>query len=458
MKVGTETKSHMEIAISFYVSVSHRAVDCFVKTLDIGEVHQIPGYSGVARTVTALTTMIADLNLAVPSLNKNLVWFNGNTNHFVVEFSDDGAPESKEVTMTIVTITLWNFRNRVRSREYHYPLHLISTTEKDSICENLWKQHADEMALIESNVVMINGEKITFEFQPSADQAWQCWAANCLPSSATFPSPYANVHKNDLKKIDGSISKTEWSTWRVPTMDIRNKEIEELEKFRNGLKKGTSPEVIHKKELAFMTDNGLRQLGEPRIGIFADRIRPESLHLEINNWQHVLDLIYKEAVRRRRFEEFVEVLQNPVKDSEKLGCGLKFIGMKIREHYNVESSRFKKLETRLIGAQAISLVFIVYSFRLIDQLITENESETQVLKRLALAKMCENLRDIGSQINRVVVENESYPEQVKILCRNYFNLFSLFFPESCQSTVWTMGYVLPYHVEQLMFNIESVMV
>ena len=40
---------------------------------------------------------------------------------------------------------------------------------------------------------------------------------------------------------------------------------------------------------------------------------------------------------------------------------------------------------------------------------------------------------------------------VKSTCEMYFNLFSLFFNESCNSTVWTLGYALPYHC-QLIFN------
>ena len=31
----------------------------------------------------------------------------------------------------------------------------------------------------------------------------------------------------------------------------------------------------------------------------------------------------------------------------------------------------------------------------------------------------------------------------------FFNLFSLFFSESCQITIWTIGYVIPYHVKKL---------
>lgn len=64
-------------------SLSHEAVQKFVKSLDIGEIHSIPGYCGASRTVTALVTMIIDLCLKVPNIQKSLVWFGRNTNHFV---------------------------------------------------------------------------------------------------------------------------------------------------------------------------------------------------------------------------------------------------------------------------------------------------------------------------------------------------------------------------------------
>ena len=49
----------------------------------------------------------------------------------------------------------------------------------------------------------------------------------------------------------------------------------------------------------------------------------EPLHLEINNWTHVLDVIYREAVRGGRFTQFIEVLKAPVKnENEVLGCGM----------------------------------------------------------------------------------------------------------------------------------------
>ena len=452
----TQTWANKNISYGDYkinlrtVTVSHGAIEKFVNNLDIGEIHIIPGYSGVARTVSALTTMIIDLQIRVPSLNKSLIWFKNNENHFVVEFSDDGAPESKETTMSIGSLTLWNLGNKVRSREYHYPLHTISTSEKDIICSNLWMQHTEEMALIENNVLHMNGDKVTVEFQPSSDQAWQVWANNVLPNSATYPSPFANVHKGDLQKIGGSIGPNKENTWQPPTIASRKQELEALTNFRKTLPKNMSTETQHKKELEYMANNGIRQLGEPRVGIFADRQRPEPMHLEINNWQHMLDLLYKEAVRRNCFDDFIDILRSPQTKPKngKVGCGLKFLSSQIVEHFSKESQRMKKLQIRIIGAQAIALAR--YSYRLVDTLILKEEGPAQEIKRLALAKMCQYLRDIGMEINKVYVET-SYVEQVNELCQTYFNMFALFFPESCQITVWTLGYVVPYHA-RILYN------
>ena len=54
--------------------ISNENVERFVQAMDIGEIHDIPGY-GAARTGTALTTMIMDLHRSVPSLKNKLRWF-----------------------------------------------------------------------------------------------------------------------------------------------------------------------------------------------------------------------------------------------------------------------------------------------------------------------------------------------------------------------------------------------
>jgi len=98
----------------------------------------------------------------------------------------------------------------------------------------------------------------------------------------------------------------------------------------------------------------------------------------------------------------------------------------IKEHFNDENSRFKKLTFRLIGVQAISLARL--SFRLVDALIIQEKSEIEKVKRIALSKLCQALRNIGSLINRVDISNQgTYVSDVKEVCTRYFNLFSLFF-------------------------------
>ena len=47
------------------------------------------------------------------------------------------------------------------------------------------------------------------------------------------------------------------------------------------------------------------------MGKFYDRIMPEPLHLEINSWQYMLDVLCKEAVRRGQFKQFINTLRSP---------------------------------------------------------------------------------------------------------------------------------------------------
>lgn len=187
--------SCMGINLRMPKSSSSSAVDKFVKNLDIGNVTQLPGVSGVSRTVTGLVFTMIDLHLRVTHLRKKLVWFNELEHHFVIQFSDDGAPETSQLTMSVGSLTSWNLGERVRSSDFQYLLHCVSLDEKNEVLENLWKQHTEEMTILEGNKLTIAGKECTVEFQPSADMCWQSWANNETTQAATYPSPYANVHK-----------------------------------------------------------------------------------------------------------------------------------------------------------------------------------------------------------------------------------------------------------------------
>ena len=118
------------INIRLLQAVSDKVVDKFVKDLNIGHCNQIPSTLGVTRTVIGVVFMIMDLHFRVPHLAKKLTWFNELENHFIFEFSDDDAPETSQLTMSLGSITLWNLGDRVRSRDYQYLLHCASLSKK----------------------------------------------------------------------------------------------------------------------------------------------------------------------------------------------------------------------------------------------------------------------------------------------------------------------------------------
>jgi hypothetical protein len=214
--------------------------------------------------------------------------------------------------MSIGSLTFWNLGERVRSREYQYLLHCVSLGEKHEVLESLWQQHTEEMVLLESSVFTVCGRECTVQFQPSADMSWQNWACNEVNNAATYPSPYANVHKGDMCKMGGSIGHGSADLWKPYTSTDREKHLEMVESYLATLPKKLSYPVVHSKKLAFMAENGIRQLGKPRIGMFADRVKPDPLHCEINAWQHILDLLFSESVRRHAFEKFIAILSAPI--------------------------------------------------------------------------------------------------------------------------------------------------
>ena len=347
--------------------------------------------------------------------------------------------------MSIGSITPWNFGALVRSRNFHYLLHSVSVPEKDPICSNLWGDHSEEMDVMEGNIFIIDGKKVTIEFQPSADQAWQMYIAGELNSAATHPSPYAhNLHKSELGCMNESIGHKETDKWHPPTEKSRTRDLKLLTDFRATLSKDLSEQVQHTRELDFMAKNTIRQFTEPIIGMrYASLLRPEPLHMEINAHEHLLNLIYQEADKRNKMEEFLNALSTGIGAG---GCGLKSVALSVREHYDDEATRSNMLTTRLIGEQAIKLAN--YGYRLADLFCVECGNGALYFKYLVICKLVEILRNIGSLISRVTV-NQNYPSDVHKLCTLYHNLISLFFAERCNVTVWNIGYALPYHVQLL---------
>ena len=109
-----------------------------------------------------------------------------------------------------------------------------------------------KMLMLEGNVLTICGQQCTLEFQPSADQSWQSWANGELNQAATYPSPYAYVHKGSLGTMGACIGHSISDIWKPPSMEKRKADLLKLNQYRGSLSKSLSQAKKHEKELSFM--------------------------------------------------------------------------------------------------------------------------------------------------------------------------------------------------------------
>jgi len=196
-------------------------------------------------------------------------------------------------------------------------------------------------------------------------------------------------------------------TRKVASEEKQEEHLKKFREFEKTLPAHLKQSQHRSKVLELMTSHGLQQLGEPRIGEFVNRQRPEPVHTEFNAWQQILNLIYKEALQRNVIDLFLEMLSSPVDPTNnnqgqlsptlfttpheegvgervrqvavvnrqakafvehvqeatassevlgrKAGCGLSFLARKIREHYNDKDHKSTNRTVRLIGEQAIAL-------------------------------------------------------------------------------------------------------
>ena len=170
---------------------------------------------------------------------------------------------------------------------------------------------------------------------------WQRWANGELNQAATYPYPYAYVHKGSLRPMGASTGHSISDAWKAPTMEKRKADLLKLNQYQESLSKSLRQAKKHEKELSFMTENVIRQVCYPGIGEFADHQRPEPVHNEINAWQHLLNVIYREALQRDLIENLLEILRSPlqVKDSHQEKENPEGAGDRVRQSELVKEQR-----------------------------------------------------------------------------------------------------------------------
>jgi len=100
--------------------------------------------------------------------------------------------------------------------------------------------------------------------------SWQSWASNEDNQVATHPSPYTNVSK-EKHGNNGRFGFGDGDTWQPYTNAVRKNHVKLVRQYTSSLPATVSKNAKHEKILQYLAENGLRQLGPPRIGIFAER-------------------------------------------------------------------------------------------------------------------------------------------------------------------------------------------
>ena len=129
--------------------------------------------------------------------------------------------------------------------------------EKDEVIGELWEQHCEEMKTMKGNYFTINGQRHVFEFAPSADQAWETWAANEVNQAAIYPSPYGNVSQSTMSQANGSLGDKESDTWHVWSEGEHQKHVIAIQEKKVELASNNlSDKQQHEKLLQFLRENG----------------------------------------------------------------------------------------------------------------------------------------------------------------------------------------------------------
>ena len=104
-----------------------------------------------------------------------------------------------------------------------------------------------------------NANRINFShFSILADAAVLCFACNEISCSATYPSPFAQVHKINFSQMNGGIRDNDKCTWKIPSMKSRVEDLKLLKTFWKSIDEKNSKETKYKLGLEFMAQNGLR--------------------------------------------------------------------------------------------------------------------------------------------------------------------------------------------------------
>ena len=442
----------------------YKTLMSFIRSIDIGELlsldslaakFSVEAFPGVYRPLKPFLLKLTDLYLLLDSKSSCLHWFNGKRGVMYVAVGADGAPFGKDDTATAYLISILNLLNRVQSCNDNHLLMGANCAEDIPLMKHYTKYLKEEMEEIEGKKMMTErGHQVEFRFALiPADMKWVSSMSGELNNCATYFSSFANVNQTDKTTIGGSIGGPE-ATWHPWSFKKRLETARKVENFKKRLK---DPEGKQRSEVTkFIAREKSRQEFAPPLGKYVDCVKAEPLHNTNNAWQQwflaVLTVVmqYTNQTQLKAatvvsdlpiaspLAKFLKCVRESVKCGRLYNSFLRWFSEKRKKGIQF-SCRFTGLESKKCSWN--------FPFLIQEVLKITNLSKGSVVKLHTLALAGLKLRDSAAIYSRVDVSRQQL-ENLKTMCQHYFTAHCLLL-SGVNPTVWTLGYAIPYHTQQL---------
>ena len=386
-----------------------------------------------------------------------LNWFGQTEGTFLVVFGGDGCPFGRNKSACSFLLSFLNVGKCVASSADNF-LTFGANCESEScaVVRNYVKSVCKQISDIEGKVFDVDGIHVTFKFSELPnDMKMLALLARELPNSAKYFSTFANVHKENCKKLNGTFGAGNNNTWQPWEYKSRLKVVKEVEQFKLSLAgKPMSDKLRRSKVTEFIAHKKSRQEFTPLVGELINEAHVEPLHLKNNAWQLFFKGLLKESISKSNLPPSCKKFADVPKDScfSRVVNALRYevkckcLARKVTKWFDETEAKGSDLQYRFTGKD--SRLFCHNFMRLIKFLSCEDDSRKQRLTVLVYAFIGLRLRDCVSLFNRFEITNEQI-QDLTTKAQEYFRANALFLPTSVNPTVWTLGNIVAAHCKEV---------
>ena len=413
----------------------------------------IPGYY-IALEERLL--QLADLYLYIEShVPGSINWLGREKGHFLVALGADGAPFGKSNEACSWLVSFLNVVEKVASPDHNFLICGANCKEDHPSMVEYAKHLRSEVTSIESKTFSVRSQEVKFEIKLiPADMKWLSTFSGELNNAATYPCPFANVKKDELKLRGHSLGngpEHKWQPWSYKSREVIAKNVAQYKKVQKIPVKNASQSQREKvcKKIAELKS---RQEFEPLLGPMVQLAKCDPLHLGNNCWGHWHMLLFNHVMTKAKIGNSIKsVYQLPETNPLRKHLKVLRFKMKCKKLYNKIIRWFKEkrgmsnFQCRFTGEETKKFCD-GFTYLILANIDEDIEKPSNVFP-LSLYKMGIHLRNSISLASRVSDICNTDLSKLECECKQYFNLSSLF--HSVNVSVWSMGHAVPFHTKQL---------